>query len=363
MRKSREYVASDIRRELAKYSNFACSICGAIPIVFHHIEEWSKKFSNAEEILIPICDKCHRGIHGEGGTLFSKNELYDYKANPKKPLLLSDKLPLERKKSYSFFVGSNFLAQGTSFSFFNLPNEHSLLSINGSESILRLSVLAEASNGKKTYLIKDNELLINTEDIWDMLYSRNSLKIWRMQEGRKTVFIDLAIKPDLIIVKAMHTTFDGKEFRIYRLRNPQQRQVDKIVDQVKRCEEIFLKEENKIDKSPRLGSSYNDIDIDELIKATRKQVLKNKLEGYLLFDYCDEFNWDEFYYLWVLQQVLDRSSVFGNRDIIDRDEPEQISRLRDKISDIKIRYEKEFNKLGNIVVEYDGFIFLRNVLI
>jgi hypothetical protein len=61
--------------------------------------------------------------------------------------------------------------------------------------------------------------------------------------------------------------------------------------------------------------------------------------------------------------VLDRSSVFGNRDIIDRDEPEQISRLRDKISDIKVRYEKEFNKLGNIVVEYDGFIFLRNVLV
>jgi hypothetical protein len=162
-----------------------------------------------------------------------------------------------------------------------LPNEYSLLSINVSESILRLSVLAEVSNGKKTYLIRDNELLINTEDIWDMHYSRSSLKIWRMQEGKERVFIDLSIKPDVIIVKAMHTTFDGKEFRIYRLRNPQQRQVDKIVDQVKQCEEIFLNEENKIDKSPRLGSSFNDIDIDELIKATRKQALKNKLEGYL----------------------------------------------------------------------------------
>ena len=64
-RKAREHIKSNIRQELANYSNFACSVCGKIPIVFHHIEEWSKKFSNDKKYLIPICDECHKHIHGE----------------------------------------------------------------------------------------------------------------------------------------------------------------------------------------------------------------------------------------------------------------------------------------------------------
>ena len=66
-------------------SNFAYSICGNIPIVYHHIEEWSKHESSDEKYLIAISDKCRRGIYGEGGVLFSKEELYYYKENPKKP--------------------------------------------------------------------------------------------------------------------------------------------------------------------------------------------------------------------------------------------------------------------------------------
>jgi hypothetical protein len=128
-REARERIKSDIRLRLAQHSNFACSICGGIPIVFHHIQEWSKSFSNDEQILIPICDRCHRGIHGEGGgNMFSKKELYEYKANPKRPRILADKLPLERKQGYSFFIGCNFIANGEKVSLFKLRGGHSLAS-------------------------------------------------------------------------------------------------------------------------------------------------------------------------------------------------------------------------------------------
>ena len=116
-RKARRNISASVRRELARQSNFACSICGEIPIVFHHIEEWSKRYSNAKKYLIPVCDKCHRRIHGEGGRMFSKEELYQYKENPKTPLILKDKLPLARKKSYAFFIGSNLISKGSKASF------------------------------------------------------------------------------------------------------------------------------------------------------------------------------------------------------------------------------------------------------
>jgi len=212
--KAREYIEIDIKRRLAKHSNFACSVCGAIPIVFHHIEEWSKSFSNDEELLIPLCDKCHRGIHGEGGTLFSKEELYEYKTNPKRPLLLTDKLPLEKKKSYSFFVGSNFVANDVKVSLFSFSEGHNLLTVDTTTGSLLLTILAEIQNGRAIYLIRNNELMIDTTDIWDMRYSRSSLKIWRIANKEKTVILDLIVKPDLIILREMKTTFDGKPFLI-----------------------------------------------------------------------------------------------------------------------------------------------------
>ncbi|MCD4650619.1 MAG: HNH endonuclease [Candidatus Cloacimonetes bacterium] len=43
-------------------------MCGNIPIVYHHIEEWAKEKSNDESLLIPVCNKCHRDIHSKSNN-------------------------------------------------------------------------------------------------------------------------------------------------------------------------------------------------------------------------------------------------------------------------------------------------------
>ena len=189
--------------------------------------------------MVPICDKCHRGIHGEGGELFSKEKLYEYKKNPKRPSILRDQLPLERKRHYIFFIGSNFIAHGSKAALSKFPGGHHLAAIDTSEGVLKLTILEGIKNSTRSYLIEENELVIDSQDIWDMRYSRDFLKIWRMKNYEKTIFIDLIIKPDVIIIRRMNTTFNNIPFRIYKLRNPQKQQVDKIVEIVNSYDNLY----------------------------------------------------------------------------------------------------------------------------
>ena len=91
--------------------------------------------------------------------MYSKDELYEFKANPERPPILKDKLPLERKKGYSFFVGCNFIASGESVSLFRFSNGHCLTSIDTSADLLKLNVLAGLDENEPVYLIRENEFV------------------------------------------------------------------------------------------------------------------------------------------------------------------------------------------------------------
>jgi hypothetical protein len=177
----------------------------------------------------------------------------------------------------------------------------------------------------------------------------------------KVVFIDFVIKPDVIIIKEMNTTFDGKLFRIYRLRKPQQRQVDKIADKVHQYEELYRKLAAEIENRPRVGGVFGGLDVDVLIKETQKQSLKTQMEQELSHGFCHEFNWDWPYYQWVLSQVLKKSSVFGERKDVLVNEPESFKQMYEEVARIRTRYRKEFEEVGSTVVEYAGEIWLQNV--
>ena len=261
-RKSRDNIPANVKHQLLQKSRFSCSICGKIPIVFHHIEDWAKEHSNDIEVLIPICDSCHRRIHGEGGNLLSKDELYEYKKNPKKPSILKDKLPLERKKDYSFFVGSNFIENGSKANLIRFPDGSHLTSIDISDGNLKLSILDKIVDEERFYLIKENELTIDPAYIWDMRYSGNSLKIWKMSGGKKRIFIELIIRPKLIIIKRMETTFNGKHFRIYRPRAPHKAKVHKLEKIVRSYEDKYKEFSDQIDALPREHESFKGFDLD-----------------------------------------------------------------------------------------------------
>ena len=249
------------------------------------------------------------------------------------------------------------MASGVKASLFKFSQEHNLLTIDTSTGGLMLTILGEVKDGIPVYIIRNNELMINTKDIWDMRYSRSSLKIWRIANGLKTVFIDLVIKSDmqLIILREMNTIFDGKPFLIYRYRKPHQRQVDKISGMVRQYEERFRKLESQIDERPRESDTFiNGIDFDAFTKETEKRILKTQMEQELTYEFCYEFNWDWRYYHWVLDRVLAESPLFARSQNVPTNLPEKDKLVYERIATIKAKYKEEFKELEGIVVEYNG---------
>ena len=354
-------MTADVRRRLARRSAFACSICGGIPIVFHHIEGWAKTFSNDEASVLTVCDRCHRRVHGRGGTVFSKQELYQYKASPKKPRILRDTLPLGAKRRYSVFVGSNFISDGGKISLFSLPGGHSLVSIDTSSGMLRLSVLAGLDENGPIYLIKENELLLRAEDVWDMEYSGACLKIWRIIDGARTVFIDLALEPEIIIIRRMNSHFNGRLFRVRKLRAPRRRALDSVASRVAEYERLFERLAAEIDGRPAVYGLHNGVDIDAVVREGRKQIVKMHLERDLKDGLRREFNWDWAYSLWVLGRVLERSPVFGEASRERVNLPPAVLALHERVAEIKAKHRRHFEALEDVVAEYGGMIYLGNV--
>lgn len=362
-RKAQEHISLNVRHQLALISKFSCSICGKIPIVFHHIEEWAKKHSNDSDVLIPICDLCHRGIHGEGGSLFTKSELYEYKKNPKLPSILKDMLPLDRKKSFSFFVGSNFIANGRKANLFRFPDGNHLTSIDISNGNLKLSILYKIADGKRIYLIKENELMIDPTDIWDMRYSRNSLKIWKITDGKKKIIIDLIIRPELIVIKRMETTFNEKPFRIYKLRTPNRNKVAKLQKLIKAYEDKYKEISEQIDILPKEQGIYNGLDIYPFIKQSQKDIIKARMEQAILYDHHKEFKWDWSYYINVVHKLFNNSAIFRSRHDSSTSIHPEHKRINTFISKVKGKYSKEFEELGDTVAEYGGMSFSGSIVI
>jgi len=144
------------------------------------------------------------------------------------------------------------------------------------------------------------------------------------------------------------------------LRKPQQRQIDKINRTVKECEEIFQKRAAQIDEFPRISDTYNGMDFDAFFKEMEKELLKTKLEQYLTYEFCHEFNWDWQYYMNALNQVLAKSPVFARIPNISTN-LDKFKQLDDKITMMKEKYMTELRGLDDIVVEYNGNIWLRNI--
>jgi len=363
-KKCRNNIPADVKHKLLQKSSFSCSICGKIPIIFHHIEEWATERSNDIDVLIPICDSCHRGIHGEGGNLFSKDELYEYKKNPKSPSILKDKLPLDRKKNFSFFVGSNFIEKGNKANLIRFPDGSHLTSIDISDGSLKLSILEKIIDNEKLYLIKENELMIDPSDIWDMRYSRNSLKIWKIIDGKKKIFIDLIIRPKLIVIKRMETTFNGKSFRIYKPRAPHKAKVLKLKEIVRLYEDRYKELSEQIDALPREHEIHHKWgDIDAFIKKSQKDLIKTRFQQAILYDHQKEFKWKWPYYFCVVDKLFKDSEIFRSSPKSQPDLPEEYKKISSHISKIKETYSKDFGELEDTVVEYGGMSFSGNIMI
>jgi hypothetical protein len=196
-----------------------------------------------------------------------------------------------------------------------------------------------------------------------MRYSGSVLKIWTIVGGRKSVFVDLAIEPDVIIMREMNSSFNGKPFRVRKLRAPQRRSVNKIENKVKEYEGLYYELSERIDSQPPVGGVCDGIDIDALVKRLNNDRVKRQLEQDLNHRFCKEFTWDWAYYQWVLDGVLKKSSVFGKTESEMVSLTPEFRALDHKVGDIKARYKQQFATLGDVVAEYNGIVFRGNFLL
>lgn len=353
--RARECIPANVRHKVLQDSNFACSICGKIPIDIHHIKHWSKGFSNEEEHLIPICPLHHRAIHGEGGPIYSERELYEYKANPVKPRLLRDKIYLERKRGYSFFIGSNFVLDGEKADLIGLPCGYRLISIDTTQGLLRLSVIAEIKNGKPVYLIENNELMVDATDVWDMRYSGSSLKIWRNRKGKRTIFIDLIIKSDIVVIRRMNTTFDGKSYLVYKPRKPNSEQLRQIADRIEHYEKKYGEYERQIDLLPNVDGTAWDMDFDAFHKKTLKDIQKGRLQMALRSEVCEMFNGD-WRHLTLLGELIDKSALSIEKSAAQEDMDLISNKVKQQVAEIRTKYADIFRPLEGTILQFNGFI-------
>jgi len=354
--KSRQHINENVRQGLLRHSKFSCSICGKIPIIIHHIEEWSKKFSNDKKYLIPICQGCHTLVHGKRGPLFSKEQLYKYKKEPESPSKLKYPYPLKKKQKYSFFIGSNFVADGTKATLLGI------ITIDVSLGHLKLNVLSGIKENKPEYLIRENELLVDTNDIWKMEFSGPALKIWKNHNGKKTVFIDIIIKSEVIIIREMNSEFNGQPFRIYKIRNPQKRQRKKILYWVRDCEKYYRQISAQIDGELKVIKPLKGFDVDKQIKQVRKDILKRDIERYLNNLIEKNFKWSWYYRHHVLDEIFQQSLVFRRKDQLFPTFPELVA-MSKKIDRLKKKYKEEFKELQNVVIEIRGLVMTGNMIL
>jgi hypothetical protein len=205
--------------------------------------------------------------------------------------------------------------------------------------------------------------MIDPADVWDMRYSRNSLKIWKITDGKKRIFIDLVIKPELIVIKRMETKFNGQLFRIYKHRAPHPTKILKLKEIVRFYEDKYNEFSKQIDELPREYENYKGLDIDGFIKQSQKDIIKTRFEQAILYDHQKEFKWDWPYYVKVVHKLFKDSEIFRSRFNFQTHLPKEHEKINLHIFKIREKYSKDFDVLQGIVVEYGGMNFCGAIMI
>jgi len=187
-----------------------------------------------------------------------------------------------------------------------------------------------------------------------MRYSGSRLKIIKINNGKEKVFIDINFHEDAVILRQMNTFFNGKPFQVRKLRKPWKKQVAKIEQIVKELEQLYYREAAKIDNRSHTDDTFGGRNVGELMAETDKMIFKNQIKQWLSHEYYKNFKWDWCYYNWVLDKVLKKSTVFG-------DKYASSVNTNDAVTAIKEKYKRDFEELEDVIVEYNGIVWQKNI--
>ncbi|MCP9481663.1 HNH endonuclease [Shimia sp. CNT1-13L.2] len=173
------YIPLGVRRQLRQEACFGCASCGNPILEYHHIIPWSEKKHNDPDHMVALCGTCH--------TKFGKlrrNRAYELKENPFNRIKgkIYGELGTDKAVTKLRVGSTTFENTPTVFSFFEAP----LIQFRIEDGQLLLSAYIPAEDMWPSILIKDNDLLVNTENMWDVSFATNVLTVQKKE--RETYF-------------------------------------------------------------------------------------------------------------------------------------------------------------------------------
>ena len=171
----KRYIAAPIRRALRQEVNFCCPLCGCPVLEYHHIIPWCESNNHKINDMIALCPNCHAK---------ADNGAYDRKYLCK---LKSAGFDTPGWKDTIRFDSDIFTVRVGSVNLTNMNrNNNVLLEMHG-ESMLAISRRLESNIILNTCFynwanypqvaIKNNELTIDTHQLWDIEYNGRDLTI------------------------------------------------------------------------------------------------------------------------------------------------------------------------------------------
>ena len=184
------YIPLPVRRALRQQAYFGCAKCGNPILEYHHIIPWAERKHNDPDHMVALCPTHHQQF----GKL-SSEESYEVKANPKNKLVgkIYGELGTDREVT-SFLVGSNtYIDTPIIFSYFERPIIR--YTIENRQTLL--DVYIPKQDMWPDVYIKRNDMIVNSDGMWDIEFRTNYLKIQK-RAGANFFEIDLRGEDALI---------------------------------------------------------------------------------------------------------------------------------------------------------------------
>lgn len=179
-------ISEEMRRQLRREANFACAICGSIPISLHHIIPVAEKPHNDPEHMIYLCRNCHENADRNAIT---REELYEIKRRlmDNKHGVIRGKLSVNTNNIPIIKLGSAF------FENFHIPlmiDTTPVIEIGVSCGNVLINASFYGPDDELIAKIRENEWIVFPEGIkdikgrfWDIQHREKKLKILHKKRG------------------------------------------------------------------------------------------------------------------------------------------------------------------------------------
>jgi hypothetical protein len=168
---------AEVRRQLRQEANLGCVVCGNPLIQYHHIDFYSDEEHHDPDRMVALCNNHHRQA-GPQAEALTPEQLYEYKSNPHNDDIVDYEFYFESEMPYIKFASNRFgLDEDDEMTILQIAGQD-IIKIYYRDGILQFSAALYDRDGNLIGKITGNEWWSKVDDVWDLKYKPNRLKIW-----------------------------------------------------------------------------------------------------------------------------------------------------------------------------------------